>query len=252
MTKENKLKLEMSVFFLFVFVAFGSIIAIEKLAPINNKKIQKKLESYINKNYKKEKENFDIGDIKYKNTKYELKVYNKDNHKLYFTLFYNKNRKIESTYKKDYLEGNNYLKYLNKKLTNEINKKKHEDYEVKFDKLNSYNKYNKEKIINEKNLLNSNLYNLNIEYVVKDYNEKEIKEKIIKTNTKLIKNKINPDKYIFTIYSEKDNKNELIIKNLNQEIINSNEFNQIISDIINKRNTNLIKNHKIKYNYKGE
>ena len=213
MTTENKLKLEMSVFFLFVFVAFGSIIAIEKLAPINNKKIQKKLESYINKNYKKEKENFDIGDIKYKNTKYELKVYNKDNHKLYFTLFYNKNRKIESTYKKDYLEGNNYLKYLNKKLTNEINKKKHEDYEVKFDKLNSYNKYNKEKII---------------------------------------KNKINPDKYIFTIYSEKDNKNELIIKNLNQEIINSNEFNQIISDIINKRNTNLIKNHKIKYNYKGE
>ena len=98
MRQDKKLILGMALLFFITFVTLGTLVVTEKLAPFYTDKIEKKFINYINKNYKDEKENFKIGKITYKATVYKVKVTNKNNKDLYFTMTY-QNKKIKSTYK---------------------------------------------------------------------------------------------------------------------------------------------------------
>ena len=69
MKQDKKLMLKMSLLFLMVFVVFGVIIVNDKLYFYYLPKIEKKLNKYIENNYKDEKYYFNIGKAKYKNGK---------------------------------------------------------------------------------------------------------------------------------------------------------------------------------------
>ena len=51
MKQDKKLTISMVIFAFIIFVSFGIIIMNEKLAPLNEKKIDEKLNNYINENY---------------------------------------------------------------------------------------------------------------------------------------------------------------------------------------------------------
>ena len=77
MKQDKKLILGMALLFLITFVSFGTIVVTEKLAPFFTDKIKTKFETYIEKNYKDDKNNLTIGKITYKNQQYKAKISNK-------------------------------------------------------------------------------------------------------------------------------------------------------------------------------
>ena len=86
MKEQKKLTLGMAIFTFIIFVAFGVVILNEKSAPYFIPRIEKKLLTYIDEKYKDEKEDFTISKTKYEKTKYQLKITNKKNKNLYFTI----------------------------------------------------------------------------------------------------------------------------------------------------------------------
>ena len=50
--KMRKLKIQYTIFVMLICIAFGSIVLTEKLRPIRNDDIDKKLQVYIEENYK--------------------------------------------------------------------------------------------------------------------------------------------------------------------------------------------------------
>ena len=119
MKKQKQLVLARAVFTLFIFVAFGLIIINEKASSILIPKIQKKLESYITQNYSDLQQTIQTNSIQYKNNIYKMKVSSKDNKNHYFYITYS-HKKIQDSYQKDYVEGQNILNHIQKKLQKEI------------------------------------------------------------------------------------------------------------------------------------
>ena len=104
--KQNTLIIQMGIFFLIIILSLG-LITINEISPkMKLKKVDTKLNEYIDNNY-----NSIINDINIGDTKFQENTYSK---------------KITSTYQKDYVEGktlsNNITKYLNKNITKKINK----------------------------------------------------------------------------------------------------------------------------------
>jgi len=220
----------------------------EKLTPLNTKKIDKRLNEYITKNYHDIKPEINIGKTVYEKTKFKLKINNKENKNLYFFLYY-ENKKIKSTYKTDYLEGKTLLSKTEKKLTTDINNITKENYEIKINNtLNNFNKYTKEKIIKEESLIDSKIYTISKKIVVKNLDVDIITNKIIEIKNNLEKNNILPNNFDITILSKEDLK-EIKISNITPELIKNNDLNLVISDIINKKKSNILKTYDITYKY---
>lgn len=250
MRQEKRLRLKMTIFYLIIFVSFGVIVLNEKLAPLNINKIDKKFNTYINDNYSEIKDELKKTKTDYKKTKYQLKIINKKNKNYYFYLYYS-NKKITSTYKKDYIEGQSILKYLNKKLTKEINTLTNDNYIVTINnKLNDYNTYTKEQIINENNIINLKIYTLSKSIIINNFNDTEIIKELNNMININDKNNINPESYNITLTSKNDNKKEIIIYNITDEIIKSNDINNIINDIINNKKSDIIKKNNITFKIK--
>ena len=94
MDKQTKLVLERSIFFTFVFVCFGLIIINEKQDLFITKRVEKKLNAYIEKKYNKL--NLEKSPIKYKNKTFTIKLSSKKNNNYYFYVKYS-NKKITYT-----------------------------------------------------------------------------------------------------------------------------------------------------------
>ncbi len=221
----------------------------EKLAPLNTKKIDQRLNEYIKTNYKDIKDEINIGKTTYKNTKYSLKITNKTNDNLYFYLYYS-NKKITSTYKDDYLQGKKFLQTIENKIEKKINILTNKNYKVKIkNTLDNFNIYTKEKLLQEKNLTTLKVYTLILDITIPNFTEPTICNNLINLVTNLEQNNITPKLYTITITLKNDPTKSIQINNLTNDLIKSNDLNLIISDIINKKESNILKSNNITYKY---
>lgn len=221
----------------------------EKLAPLNEKKIDKRLNTYIQKNYKEIINEVNIKKTKYEKTKYTKKIINKKNKKLYFYLYYS-NKKIKSTYENDYIKGEKFLNYIENTISKNIKKKTNINYEIKIKTTyNKFNDYTKEKLLQEKNLESLSIYTLKEDFIIEEFNTNEIYNKITKLNNNLEKNNIFPKNYNITFILKKNPTKSIEINNLTSDLIKNNDLKSIINDIINKEKSDILKKNNITYKY---
>ena len=248
--QQQKLKLQMFIFTVFIFVAFGLIIINEKTASFLIPKVEKNMNNYITEKYKDLNNNINKSKVTYNATKYTMKVTNKKNKYHYFYIYY-KDKKITDTYKKDYIEGNQLLKHTSTIIQKEINNKTNNNkYLITINqKLNNFTKEIQERIIKEDNLINLRVYNIEKEYKIDKINNDNISKIIKEEITSLEKDKITPRTYKFIFTEKKDITNSLEISNITYKFLDNNSFNEIINDIINDNNSKLVKNTGIEYKY---
>ena len=247
MRQDRKLIIGMSLLFLLIFVVFGVIIVNDKVSFYYIPKIDKKLNNYLNKNYKDILDEVNIGKTTYKNTIYTLKIESKENKNLYFNINY-QNKNISTTYKKDYLEGNSLLRKIEKDLKKEINNKTKYNIDVKINKkLNEFPTNIKRNIIKENNLINTNIYDISTNITVNDIEENIIIKKLITLENNLTQSNIKPRLYNIKITNNDDE--ILIINNITNTLIKSNDLNKVINDIINKKKSNILKTYNITDKY---
>lgn len=240
MNKQKKLLLERSIFILIIFVALGVIVVTEKFGNLMTPKVTKKMNTYIEEKYK----DLDINtnEVTFKNTTYTMKVESKENKHHYFYINYF-NRKITDTYKKDYVEGKNLLDYLKKKLKKEINKKTNTNCDIEITStLDKYNDIVRDRIIKEDNLLELKFFIVKKELVIDNWDEENITNKINNFLDKFTD--ITPKSYTIIITNKSDPTESIEIKNITDNI-----SKEIISDIINDKKSDLLKENKITYKY---
>ena len=248
---KNSLIYGRAIFTLIIIIAFGLIIINEKGGKIFLPKVTNKINDYINDNFTQIKEEIKIDKIDYKNKIFTAKIVSKNNKNLYFYIIY-KDKKLNDTYKKDYTEGNSILKYLSNKIEEEIYEKTNIKYKVyPIATLDKYTDNVKNQIIKEKELLSLKYYYLEKEITIDLTNENIVNEitKYIKSNEE---NNIKPKYYKFIIIDKNDSTNVIQISNITEEFINNNNKEQLINEILNKNNSDLLKNSKIKYKYLNE
>ena len=248
--EQQKLKLQMFIFAVFIFVSFSLIIIKEKSSTLLIPKVEKRIDNYINEEFKEIKDSTNRSTIIYKTPKYIMKITNKSNKNHYFYIYY-QNRKITNTYKEDYLEGKSILNYSTKAIQKDIDKiTNSKDYKITINKkLNTFTNSIKNKIINEDNLSNLRIYNIEKEYKINKINKENIAKIIKEEITYLEKEKITPRTYKFIFTEKEEITNSLEISNITYKFINNVSYNEIIDDIINDNNSKLVKNAKIKYKY---
>ena len=240
MNKQKKLSFERGIFVFIVFVLLGVIVVTEKFGNIMIPKATKKINNYIQENYK----DLDIktNDVTFKNTTYTMKVESYENkHHFFYIKYYN--RKITDTYEKDYKEGKNLLNHIKKKLIKEINKKTTTNCDIEITStLDKYTDIVQEKIIKEDNLLELKFYIIKKELVIDKWDEETITNKI----NNFLNNftDITPKSYTITITNKDDVTESIEIKNITKEI-----NKDIVSDIINNKKSDLLKENKITYKY---
>ena len=83
--EQQKLKLQMFVFAIFIFVSFGIIIIKEKSSTILIPKVEEKMNTYLNEKYNENELN--KSKVTYKTPKYIMKVSDNNNKYHYFYLF---------------------------------------------------------------------------------------------------------------------------------------------------------------------
>ena len=249
MKKQKKLLFARSIFILIIIILFGIIIITEKAGGILIPKAENKFNDYIEKNYKEEKNNFILGKVTYKNTTYKMKVMDKLNKNHYFYIKYY-HKKITDTYKEDYIKGKTILSYTKNKLKKEIEEKTTTSCEIEI--TNSLDKYTttvQKKIITNDNLLELKFYTIKKEVLINEWNNKEITNKIIKTINTYKENNITPKNYSITITNKEDITESIEINNITEDFINNTNKEKIISDIINDKNSKILKENKITYKY---
>lgn len=245
MKEQNKLTLQMSLLFFVVFVFFGVVIVNEKLSPLKIPRVTQKLEVYLKDNYEDELDNLEMEKVVYKNLRYETIVKNKDNNDLYFKLYY-ENRKITDTYKKDYVEGKTIIKAKEKEIQSNIKKKTNTIYKVKLNKLNSYTESKQKELLTSNKPETLPLYNIEANVSVEKLNIDNIINVISIFYENANEKNITPKSFNFIIETEKK---KLRINNLSRDIIESEELKTIINDIINKKESKILDDYKISYEY---
>ena len=238
MNKQKKLSFERGIFVFIVFVLLGVIVITEKFGSIMIPKITKKMNNYIEENYKDL--NLNTNDVTFKNTTYTMKLESKENKHHYFYINYY-NRKITDTYKKDYVEGKNLLNHIKKKLKKEINNKTNTTCDIEITStLDKYTESVQERIIKEDNLLELKFFIVKKELVIKEWDEENITTKI---NTFINKfDGITPKSYKIIITNKDDITESIEIQNITKEI-----SKEIIHDIIKDEKSDLLKENKITY-----
>ena len=247
MKEQKKLEMQMFLLFIIVFIFFGTITLTIKLGGFMTPKIDKKLNNYVEKNYKEIKNDITIENTKYieKDSTYRKKIINKKNKDLYFYVNY-KNKKIKSTYKKDYQEASTLFNKEKIKIEKEI-KDKYKETKVTFPKkLNSYTKINQEKIITG-NIKEIPIYVISTELAISNWNQQSLVKEINDYNRYLNNKNFNPKKYNLTISNTKNIDQIIKIKNLTTKLTET-DFNLIIDGII-KKDKSIIKKYNIDYQY---
>ena len=182
--------MQMALFFLVVFVLFGTIVVKEKSNVLFLPKIENSIKTYIDEKYNTL--DLNTNKVSEKNNKFTMKVTNKENKNHYFYITYS-NKEITDKYKKDYIEGNSILTHLSKKLEKEIQEKTSKTYKVTFD--NTLDNYS-EKV--QKEILKENINTLKIYTIEKElattWDKTEITKLISNTMTTIEKENYTPKK----------------------------------------------------------
>lgn len=245
MNEGKKLTIQMALFFLVIFVVFGTIVIKEKQNIIFLPKIENSISEYMNNTY--QNLSLEKDKVTEKNNVFTMKVKNIKNKNHYFYIKYS-NKKITDTYKTDYLEGKTILKHLSTKLEKDIYKETNISYKISFD--NKFNNYS-EKV--QKLLLEENIKTLKVYTIEKDrttsWEINNITKILTDTMTTLEKKQFTPKNYTFIITNEKDITQSVKINNIKSSLINENKLQIIISDIINNNKSNILTENKITYEY---
>ena len=245
MNKQRRLLYGQALFTILIMVSLTLIIINEKKNIILIPKIEKKIDSYIEENYNDLK-NINKSKITIKNNKYIVKISSKNNKNLYFYITYS-NNKITDTYKKDYLEGKTLLNKIEKNLEEDIFNKINIKSKVIIDnKLNNYTDQIKEKIIKE-DIKEIKIYNIETSTNINKWNKNDITNNINTIINKIYSNNYNPKSISITITNNEDITESYKINNLNKDFINNKSNTQIINDIINNKETNLLKENNISF-----
>ena len=245
MNNGQKLTIQWSIFFLISFVLLGVIVIKEKQNIIFLPKIETSLSNYISTKYN----NLDItkSEVTENDNVFTVKVTNNKNKNHYFYITYNK-KKISDTYKNDYLEGKTILNYISNKLEKEIETKTNKNYKITFD--NTFDKYStkvQNKIL-EEDINTLKIYTAEKE-IATQWDIPTITTKISDTMSTLEKNNFTPKNYTITITNINDITNSIKIYNLKSSLLENNKLTLIINDIINDKETNILKENKITYEY---
>lgn len=245
MNEGQKLTLQMAIFFLISFVLLGTLVIKEKQNVLFLPKIETSITNYISDNYK----DLEINKSKVteKDNIFKMKVTNSKNKNHYFYITYSK-KTITDTYKEDYQEGKTILNHLSNKLEKDIENKTNKKYEITFDnKLNNYSNKVQNKIL-EEDINTLKIYTAEKE-IATTWDIETIINKLTDTMTTLEKNNFTPKNYIITITNINDITNSVKIYNLKSSLLESDNLNIIINDIINNKQSNILKEHKITYEY---
>lgn len=243
MNEGKKLTIQMALFFLITFVLLGTIVVKEKQNILFLPKIENSITTYISDNYKDLE--LETSQVTEKNNTFTMKVKNKNNKNHYFYIKYS-NKKITDTYKEDYLEGKSLLDHLSSKLEKELLETTKNSYKISFD--NTFNNYS-EKV--QQLLLKEDIKSLKIYTVEKElsttWTKDEITKKITDTMSTLEKSAFTPKNYTITITNKADITQSIKITNLKYSLIKNNNLSIIINDILNNKETNIIKENQITF-----
>ncbi len=249
MNEQQKLTLKMAILFLIVFVFCGVILVKEKFDILFIPKVEKKFTSYLEENYTSIDAQFKKSKITYENDVFSLKLSSKENKNHYFYITYSR-KKIKDTYQKDYVEGASILNYIKTKIKKDILEKTEEDTTIKINKkLNDFTKATQEKILTETDYLTSKIYIIEKEITTNKWNSSTITKYISSFITNLEDNDITPLSYTIIISNENDLSYSIQINNLTPEVIKDNSLQQIIKDILDKKNSNLLEKYSITFKY---
>ena len=245
MNEGKKLTIQMALFFLVIFVVFGTIVIKEKQNIIFLPKIENSISEYTNNTY--QNLSLEKDKVTEKNNVFTMKVKNIKNKNHYFYIKYS-NKKITDTYKTDYLEGKTILKHLSTKLEKDIYKETNISYKVSFD--NKFNNYSEkvQKLLLEENIKTLKVYTIEKE-ITTSWEINNITKILTDTMTTLEKKQFTPKNYTFIITNEKDITQSVKINNIKSSLINENKLQIIISDIINNNKSNILAENKITYEY---
>ncbi len=249
MKKEKNLLLARNIFTFTIIIIFTIIIVNEKKETIMLPKIENRINQYITENY--QIDDFNLGKITYENNKYTLKVTSKENKNRYFYIYYS-NKNITDTYQEDYIKGQSLLTTLKKNLQSSIKEKTNQNPDIEINTtLDQFTDTVKERILKEKNLLELKIYTIKDELFINNWNSKEITQEI--SNYILIYNNenITPKNYTIIITNNKEITKSIEITNITSDFINNPRKEEIINDIINDRDSVLIKDNKITYKNKN-
>ncbi len=244
MHKQRRLLYGQALFAILIIVAFGLIIINEKKTVLLMPKVQEKLDNYIEEKYS----DLDINKSKItmKNDKYMMKLTSNDNKNLYFYVTY-KNDKITDTYKKDYLEGNSLLNKIKKDLENDILKNLKLKTKVEIDtKLNDFTEQIQEKIFKE-DIKKLKIYHLEFNITINKWDKENITKDINSMINIIYSNDYNPKYINITITNNDDITESYKINNLTKEFTNNKSNTEIIDDIINNKETDILKENKISF-----
>lgn len=247
MDKKNSLITNMWIFSTIIIVLFAIILIDEQKYTLLETKIEEKLTTYINSNYQEIKKDLNIHKINYQpgSHLYKIKLINKQNKNLFFYVSY-QNKKISSTYQKDYVEGNSLLTFYKKKFEKEINDGRKLKTTLTFTKkLNSYTSDIKENLINNQ-IKSLPIYQLKTELKPASFTINDISSSIQTYHQYIISLGYNPKSYTFKVLFE-DINNSFEIKNITSELIN-NHTEELINGIINK-DKNIITMYNITYQF---
>ena len=248
MKKQKKLLLARNIFVFIIFVCLGIIVATEKTKSFLTTKFEKEIDKYIETNYKEIMDKT-TKETTYKKGTYTTKMISKDNKNLYF-IIKKDNKKITDTYEKDYLEGNSLFSYLKKELKKGIEEKTNTEVNIDIhSKLNQHTSSIQERIIKEDNLLELKFYTLEKQLVITDWSTSTIVETIIKTIDEYTSQNITPKNYTIIIINKNNLKETIKIENLTEDFKNNVSKEEIIDDIINDRNSKILKENDITYEY---
>lgn len=231
---KNRLILGQAILLFVVIFSFGLIVVNEKATDIFSPRVQKKIDAYISDNYAGASSKFIESNIKYNNGTFSMKISSTENPDLYFNITYN-NGHIKDTYKKDYKEGRTLLNKLESNMNNKLYNMTNVKYKSHFTKsLDKYSDINKEKIIDEDNILNLNIYYLERELVLNEWNYQFITKELSSMINNNISMGIRPKYYDITII-DKNSGSSVTIHNINDEFINNPYKEAIIYNILNKK-----------------
>ena len=175
----------------------------------------------------------------------------KENKHLFFYVTY-KNKKISDTYKKDYQEGRTLLNHINKENEKTIYNKTNQKCKVfAISTLDKYTEKVRKELINEKNLYSLKYYYIEKELQINNWTPQDISNEITSYINLNIGSNIHPKYYKIIVTNNKDITNSIELSNITENFV-SNDNEKIINDIINKNDSNELKDSKIKYRFLNE
>ena len=216
----NKLRIQMFSLYIIVIFLIISILLLEYSNPLTIKRIDNRLTDFYNKHY-------NLKDTKLNKTIYikNKRLLKKGTYIKRITNIYNKDLYFEIKYKKHYITSNYNYSYKKGKifLSNELTRYRTD-------------------LLKGNNIKSIPFYNMELLIKDVDYNPISIKKEIIKK----IDTSYNPNKYIIKI---KKASIDLTIYNISYDIIKNDNFINILYDIMEKKESNLLKENNITYKY---